>query len=138
MRKFEEYLESLKKVENLNIEKLQQSSLKPAFKGIRFNTKKIVFDENVQNLSKNQQNLGKIMQNLLKTNESFKNVPWCENGFYCTEEQKLGKNIFHEMGLYYMQEPSAMSPVEFLNVEPNDVVLDLCASPGGKSTQIAG
>ena len=137
MTKFEEFFESLKNVENIDIEKLKSSYRKPAYKGVRINTKKFYFEKNGQKNDENEQNFAKKMQKLLKTDEIFKNVPWCQNGFYCTEEQKLGKSIFHEMGLFYLQEPSAMSPVEFLNVQPNDVVLDLCASPGGKSTQIA-
>lgn len=49
-----------------------------------------------------------------------------------------GKHPFHEAGLYYIQEPSAMSVVEYLEVKPGEQVLDLCAAPGGKTTQIAG
>ncbi|MBO5620418.1 MAG: RsmB/NOP family class I SAM-dependent RNA methyltransferase, partial [Butyrivibrio sp.] len=48
-----------------------------------------------------------------------------------------GKHPYHEAGLYYIQEPSAMAPVHFLDPKPGDKVLDLCAAPGGKSTQIA-
>lgn len=67
----------------------------------------------------------------------FDTVPWCENGYsYYNEEVRPGKNALHESGAYYIQEPSAMSPVEYLSVKPGDRVLDLCAAPGGKSTQI--
>lgn len=64
-------------------------------------------------------------------------VPWTENGFYYPAETPAGKHAFHEAGVYYIQEPSAMAPVPFLGVKPGDRVLDLCAAPGGKSTQIA-
>ena len=64
-------------------------------------------------------------------------VPWTECGFYYGEEDRPGKHPYHEAGLYYIQEPSAMAVVEALGVEPGDRVLDLCAAPGGKSTQIA-
>lgn len=91
-------------------------------------------------------------------------VPWTKNGFYYEEEEQPGKHPYHEAGLYYIQEPSAMAPVPCLMEEPasaaaipeqqEDVsaaviperqekpatperVLDLCAAPGGKSTQIA-
>lgn len=65
-------------------------------------------------------------------------IPWCENGYsYYTDEIRPGKHPYHESGAYYIQEPSAMAPVGYLEVEPGDRVLDLCASPGGKSTQIA-
>ncbi len=48
-----------------------------------------------------------------------------------------GKHPFHEAGLYYIQEPSAMAPVHYLDPKPGEKILDLCAAPGGKSTQIA-
>ena len=68
----------------------------------------------------------------------LKKVEWCDNGFYYEETDAPGKHPFHEAGVYYIQEASAMAPVTYLGVEPGDKVLDLCASPGGKSTQIAG
>ncbi len=64
-------------------------------------------------------------------------VFWESNGFYYTEAASPGKHPYHEAGLYYIQEPSAMAPVHFLDPKPGDRVLDLCAAPGGKSTQIA-
>ena len=67
-----------------------------------------------------------------------KKVPWAENGFYYSPDTNpMGKLPYHNMGLYYIQEPSAMFPAEVLGITPGDIVLDLCASPGGKSTQIA-
>lgn len=67
---------------------------------------------------------------------SLSPVPWEKNGFYVTEE-KIGRHPYHFAGLYYSQEPSAMSVVPLLEVQPGERVLDLCAAPGGKSTQIA-
>lgn len=64
-------------------------------------------------------------------------VPWEEDGFYYTREEP-GRHPWHEAGAYYIQEPSAMAPVAFLGAGPGERVLDLCAAPGGKSTQIAG
>lgn len=64
-------------------------------------------------------------------------IPWCETGFYVPHGVKPGLNPYYHAGLYYIQEPSAMAPVELLQVEPGDRVLDLCAAPGGKTTQIA-
>ena len=64
-------------------------------------------------------------------------VPWAANGYYYDPETAPGRHPYHEAGLYYVQEPSAMAPVGFLDVMPGDRVLDLCAAPGGKSTQIA-
>lgn len=65
-------------------------------------------------------------------------VEWCAEGFCYKEESSTapGKHPYHAAGVYYIQEPSAMVPVEKLDVKPQDRVLDLCASPGGKSTQI--
>ena len=67
----------------------------------------------------------------------LKQIDWCKTGFYYDSDTKLGKELLHEMGVYYLQEPSAMTPVEFMQVKQDDKVLDLCASPGGKTTQIA-
>lgn len=74
---------------------------------------------------------------LENTSFTLEPVPWCENGYYYTAEDTLGKHPYHEAGVYYIQEPSAMAPVEYLEVKPGERVLDLCAAPGGKSTQIA-
>ncbi|QSF46826.1 RsmB/NOP family class I SAM-dependent RNA methyltransferase [Paenibacillus tianjinensis] len=64
-------------------------------------------------------------------------IPWCPTGFYTEDGTRPGKHPYYHAGLYYIQEPSAMASVELLNVQPGDRVLDLCAAPGGKSTQIA-
>lgn len=64
-------------------------------------------------------------------------VPWAEHAFYYGEVCSPGKHPYHEMGLYYIQEPSAMSAAALLEACPGERVLDLCAAPGGKTTQIA-
>lgn len=64
-------------------------------------------------------------------------IPWCGTGYYTEEGARPGKHPYYHAGLYYIQEPSAMAPVELLDVRPGHKVLDLCAAPGGKSTQIA-
>lgn len=81
----------------------------------------------------------KILEDELTEVDITQNIPWCPDGFYYTESDNCqpGKSPLHAAGAYYIQEASAMSPVEELNVVPGDRVLDLCASPGGKSTQIA-
>ena len=66
----------------------------------------------------------------------LKPVPWIENGFYYKEEDKPAKHPYYFAGLYYIQEPSAMTPANVLPVEKNDIVLDMCAAPGGKSTEL--
>ena len=127
---YEKYYESLKKIPNLDIEKLMTCYEKDKKSGIRFNLNKI------EKIKKNAENLKKLLENC-NIFCDLKQIDWCKTGFYFNKEVKLGKNLLHEMGLYYLQEPSAMAPVEFLNIEPDDKVLDLCASPGGKTTQIA-
>lgn len=64
-------------------------------------------------------------------------VPWESCGIYYDEELQPGKHPFHEAGVYYIQEPSAMAPVSYLGAKPGEKLLDLCAAPGGKTTQIA-
>lgn len=64
-------------------------------------------------------------------------IPWAPRGYYYQEGSRPGKHPYHEAGLYYLQEPSAMAPAALLGPEPGDRVLDLCAAPGGKSTQLA-
>lgn len=64
-------------------------------------------------------------------------IPWAENGYYLQEGTRPGLHPFHDAGVYYLQEPSAMAPVGLLDVRPGQRVLDLCAAPGGKTTQIA-
>jgi len=63
-------------------------------------------------------------------------IPWIENGFYYQEEDKPAKHPYYFAGLYYIQEPSAMTPANVLSVDSGDKVLDLCAAPGGKSTEL--
>lgn len=75
-----------------------------------------------------------------KLTEKFhltKQVPWAQNAYYYESDVRPGKHPYHEIGVYYIQEPSAMSAAAVLNPQPGMRVLDLCAAPGGKSTQIA-
>lgn len=65
-------------------------------------------------------------------------VPWCPNGFYYDEDiDKPSRHPYYYAGLYYLQEPSAMISASVLPVEKGDRVLDICAAPGGKSTELA-
>lgn len=72
---------------------------------------------------------------------SLERVPWAEHGYYYTAKDTPGKHPYHEAGVYYIQEPSAMAPAAYLTRQMEDGagerILDLCAAPGGKSTQIA-
>ena len=65
-------------------------------------------------------------------------VPWEPMGFYYDPESRPGLHPYHEAGVYYLQEASAMAPVTLLDPQPGERVCDLCAAPGGKTTQIAG
>lgn len=65
-------------------------------------------------------------------------VPWEPQGFYYDSQTRPGLHPYHEAGVYYLQEASAMSAVALLDPQPGERVCDLCAAPGGKSTQIAG
>ncbi len=95
----------------------------------------------------NQERLYGLRANTLKISpEELKNsvdweltpVPWCKEGFYYDGENiRPAKHPFYNAGLYYIQEPSAMSTGAMLPVEKGDRVIDLCAAPGGKSTQVA-
>lgn len=91
-----------------------------AYQGLRVNTAKI------------------SVEDFLKLSPyELRQVSWCPNGFYYDKAQKPAKHPFYFAGLYYIQEPSAMTTASLLPVEEGDVVLDLCAAPGGKSTELA-
>ena len=63
-------------------------------------------------------------------------IPWAKDGFFYDPATRPGLSAYHEAGLYYLQEPSAMAPVGLLDVRPGMRVLDLCAAPGGKTLTI--
>ncbi|MFR4732694.1 MAG: RsmB/NOP family class I SAM-dependent RNA methyltransferase [Agathobacter rectalis] len=95
------------------------------FQALRFNTLKVQSQE-------------EIMRILMVLGiSSDKRVSWANEAYYFDENVRPGKHPYHEMGLYYIQEPSAMSAAALLAPKPGMRVLDLCAAPGGKSTQLA-
>ena len=77
------------------------------------------------------------VRNLCRKAFHLSPVPWAREGYYCEEGDRPGKHPYHEEGLYYIQEPSAMAPAALLSPLPGERVLDLCAAPGGKTTQLA-
>ncbi len=64
-------------------------------------------------------------------------VPWEPTGHYLSMDSRAGADVLHEAGAWYLQEPSAMIPAAVLNAQPGERILDLCAAPGGKTTQNA-
>lgn len=98
-----------------------ESMSQPAFKGVRVNTLK----------AKSEAFLKLLPFNVKKT-------PFFEDGYYIEDKvEHIGSHPLHHAGAIYMQEPSAMSAVSMLSVQKGDRVLDLCAAPGSKTTQIA-
>lgn len=95
------------------------------FQALRFNTLKVQSPEERMRILKT-----------LKISLD-KKVSWANEAYYFDENVRPGKHPYHEMGLYYIQEPSAMSAAALLAPKPGMRVLDLCAAPGGKSTQLA-
>ena len=73
------------------------------------------------------------MENLFQ----LEKIDWCDTGFYYNNETRPGKHPYHHTGVYYIQEASAMAPAAAAEIEKGDKVLDLCAAPGGKSSQVA-
>ena len=74
---------------------------------------------------------------LLPDGDLTEKIPYTKNAFYLREESKAGALPLHEAGAYYIQEPSAMAAAAVLQPQDGERVLDLCAAPGGKSTQLA-
>ena len=64
-------------------------------------------------------------------------IPWVPNGYFYPPDVRPSLHPYYQAGLYYLQEPSAMTPAACLPVQPGDAVLDLCAAPGGKATELA-
>lgn len=116
----EKYLSEMKQLLKDDFRNYTESLSMPSFNGLRVNTSKI------------------SVEDFLKISPfHLEPVPWCKEGFYYREEDRPSTHPYYYAGLYYLQEPSAMSPGAFLPVKPDDVVLDGCAAPGGKTTQLA-
>ncbi len=95
----------------------------PLRKSIRINTLKISVEE--------------VKKRLLKNN--LVQVPWCKEGFWIEHEKgvAVGNLLEHQLGYFYIQEAASMIPPIVLNPQPGEIILDLCAAPGSKTTQIA-
>ena len=120
MRLPETFLEQMKLLLGTDYDAWLESYEKKPYAGLRVNRSKIEPDEWENNLSPFE----------------LRRVLWTKNGYYISEEAKASRHPYYYAGLYYLQEPSAMAPAAVLQVEPGDRVLDLCAAPGGKSTEL--
>ncbi|WP_152394349.1 RsmB/NOP family class I SAM-dependent RNA methyltransferase [Paenibacillus guangzhouensis] len=118
------YIEQMRTLLGQDAERFLRSYDETRTQGLRINPLKTDFHS-------------KLTAELCKMYE-LEPVPWCGTGFYYGEHHRPGKHPYHAAGLYYIQEPSAMSAVEMLDPQPGEVVLDLAAAPGGKSSHIAG
>ncbi len=117
----QKYTEKMKKLLGSDFDKYIESFNQPRLYGLRANTLKIS-PEDLKN----------------SVDWELENIPWCKEGFYYDGENiRPAKHPYYGAGLFYIQEPSAMSTGAVLPVEAGDRVIDLCAAPGGKSTQIA-
>ena len=68
---------------------------------------------------------------------TWKKIPWIPNGYFVPDGMRMGQSPLYAAGVFYLQEPSAMTPASRLPIEPGERVLDLCAAPGGKSFAMA-
>lgn len=119
MRLPDKYREYMMRLLDRDFPLYEESLLMPRFFGLRINTRKITVED------------------FLKISPfKLSPVPWTDNGFYYDEDERPALHPYYHAGLYYLQEPSAMAPAATLPVNEGDVVLDLCAAPGGKSTQL--
>ncbi len=93
-------------------------------KSIRVNTLKIA--------------VAKLKERLQQHGFSLYQVPWCKEGFWMKGDRTdLGNLVEHTLGYFYIQESASMIPAVVLNPQPGEIVLDMCASPGSKTTQMA-
>lgn len=116
----EKFLNNIKNLLGDEFDSFLESYNKSSFQGLRFNRIKISPEE------------------IKRLSLPIEKIPWIDNGYYFDSKNfNATKHPFYYAGLYYIQEPSAQTPANILPVEPGDRVLDLCAAPGGKSTELA-
>ena len=117
----ESFKESMREILKDEYDAFEKSYDGPRYVGLRYNPLKATRDEFLNTVP-----------------FRLEPVDWAREGFYYDPDERPGKSALHEAGAFYIQEPSAMSAVAVLDPQPGDRVLDMCAAPGGKSTQIAG
>ncbi|MEM1584150.1 MAG: NOL1/NOP2/sun family putative RNA methylase [Nitrososphaerota archaeon] len=111
------------KIPNLDLDLLFDCWSKPLPEGFRVNTLKLPEEY--------------ILERLREKNTVFRKISWARYGYILETEFQLGTMIEHMLGLIYLQGPVSMAPVEALDPSPGDIILDMCAAPGSKSTQIS-
>lgn len=116
----ETYLDAMRELLGEETERYLDCFSRPRVYGLRVNTAKISVEDFLR-----------------ITPFHLEPIPWVENGFYYDPGDSVTKHPHYYAGLYYIQEPSAMVPASRLPVEAGDRILDLCAAPGGKSTELA-
>ena len=115
----ETYCTAMKELLGEEYQAYLDSFQSPSYRGLRVNTAKISGDQ-----------FEKLADFPLRR------VPWVANGFYYEGDSSPARHPYYYAGLYYLQEPSAMTPASRLPIQPGDRVLDLCAAPGGKATEL--
>lgn len=114
----EEYKKRMQTLLGDDYEAYERALSLPPVKGYRVNTDKI------------------SLEDFEKINPfASEKIPYVKNGFYLGDE-KIGNHPFHHAGMIYIQEPGAMMPAECIDIGEDWKVLDMCAAPGGKSTQL--
>ena len=108
-----------------DFKEFKNSCLTPLRRSIRVNTLKISVND---------------LKQRLESNFILQKIPWCNEGFFIehkTGRRDIGNTLEHTLGYYYIQEAVSMIPPLLLNPQKEDLILDMCASPGSKTTQIA-
>lgn len=113
-----DYIERMKRLLGCEYADYERAVNEPPVKGFRVNTDKISLEA-----------FEKI--NIFGSQK----IPYVQNGYYLDFE-KVGNHPFHHAGMIYVQEPAAMAPAECIDINPDSKILDMCAAPGGKSTQL--
>ncbi len=115
----ERFLASMKEMLRDEYQEFVDSYQQDRHYGLRVNTSKISLDE---------------FERIAPF--GIRKIPWIPNGYFFDGKEQPAKHPYYYAGLYYLQEPSAMTPASRLPIEPGDKVLDLCAAPGGKATEL--
>lgn len=135
-----EFLDEMKRILGNEYPSFLSSYDSPARKGLRLNRLKVDAGENGGADGRDVQHAEGLPGGtaVLAREAGFHltRIPWTDNGYFYDEADMPSRHPFYSAGLYYLQEPSAMAPAQILPVKPGDKVLDLCAAPGGKTTEL--